>query len=111
MDLQSILKKTKAEFISVSDAEGNILEFVEKDTFDYKKEVSSGGSFFFKSASDFFTKVINEEDIEEITLSSEKTSILFIKSSAKDLLFSIYSNDEINANIVKIIIDKYERGN
>jgi len=111
LNLQAILNKTKSYFISVSDAEGNIVDSVEKEPFNLKKEITSGGNFFLKSGSDFFTKVLNEKDLELVTLASQDTSILFIKNTSQELLFSIYSKNEINPNITKLIIDKYDRNN
>ena len=111
MDLKSILNKTKSDFISVSDVEGNVIEFTERQEFEYKKEVSLGGNFFFKSASDFFEKVLNENNIEQVNLSSEDTNILFIKNSSQELVFTIYSKNEINPSIIKFLINKYARHN
>jgi len=111
LDLQAILNKTKAYFISVSDKDENVIDSIEKDVFGRKKELTSGGNFFLKSGSDFFTKVLNEKEIKQISLSSQDTSILFIKNSSQELLFSIYSKNEINPNIIKLIIEKYDRNN
>jgi len=111
LDLQAILNKTKSYFISVTDNNENVIDSIEKDVFEHKKEIITGGNFFAKSASDFFTKVLNEKELEQISLSSQDTSILFIKNSSRELLFSIYSKNEINANITKLIIEKYDRNN
>ena len=111
MNLQSILNKTKSYFISVSDKDGTVIDSIEKDTFAYKKEMTLGGNFFFKSGSDFFREVLQEQDVEQISLASSTTSILFIKSHSQELLFTIYSKEELNLNIIKFIIDKYDRNN
>ena len=111
MDLQAILNKTKSYFISVSDKDENVIDSIEKDLFEYKKEIVSGGNFFSKSGSDFFTKVLKEQELDQISLTSQETSILFIKNSSQELLFCIYSKNEINPNIVKLIIEKYDRSN
>lgn len=111
MDLQAILNKSKALYISVTDKDEKLIDSIEKDTFDYKKELTTGGNFFLKSGSDFFTKVLNEKQIEQLLLTSQDTSILFIKNTKLNLLFSLYSKNELNPNIIKLIIEKYVRNN
>jgi len=111
LDLTSILNKTKSSYIAVSNAKGEVIDAIEADTFGFKKEISKGGDFFLKSGSDFFEKVLNEKDLKFITLSSNETNILFIKDSSQELVFSIYTKNEINPSIIKFIIDKYARSN
>jgi len=98
LNLQAILNKTKSYFISVSDSKENVIDSIEEEAFDRKKELTSGGNFFLKSGSDFFTKVLNEKELRQVSLSSQDTSILFIKNSSQELLFSIYSKNELNPN-------------
>jgi len=111
LDLHAILNKTKSYFISVSDKEGNVIDSAEEDVFDFKKEMSSGGDFFLKSGSDFFTKVLKEKGLKQVALVSQETSVLFMKNTSEELFFSIYSKNEMNPNIIKLIIDKYDRNN
>ena len=111
LDLKLILDKTKSHYISVSDAEGKIIDSLEENNFDFKDEISKGSDFFLKSASDFFEKVISEKDLQYVTLSSNETNILFIKDSSEKLVFSIYTKNEISPSIVKFIIEKYARNN
>ena len=110
MTLSSILEKTKASYIAVSSRYSKIIDSVEEEDYPLKKEFTSGGHFFFEMGSDFLNEVLKGGELEEISLNSKESNILFIKNE-KGLVFYFLSKNELNTNIIKLIIDKYDTNN
>lgn len=106
MNLQSILKKSNATFLSVTNKKGELIDFTTEEGFTFQKEITLGSDFFLKAGEDFLTNVLKGAQINNISLKSENSHVLFLKNK-NDLIFSFYSKTEINTNILKIIVDKF----